>query len=185
MLSKSLRYPFVAPACGWLGLASGLRGRLRAFSLRAFMASFKTSAIICLFLGPGMLIMNYYDNAGRQKIDREGVQMVAIPVSKSDLRGRKGKHTYKVELQYPVRGLGNQRTTAEISQTLYDQLETKKFLQIKYLKDDVSKVIIIGERIVKPEMYYAGGILLAIGVIGTWWTVFRKKNDAPLESSPA
>ena len=142
------------------------------------MARFKFASLIALVAGPFLLVTNYQETSEKQRIEREGIETSAIPLTKTDSRGRKGSHTYKLEIQYPVQGSGAQRAQVSVSHELYDRIDSMPELKVKYLKEDATKVIIVGERLDKPEMYAAGGIATALGVFGTWWYFIRKKRDA-------
>jgi hypothetical protein len=142
------------------------------------MARFKFISLIALVAGPFLLVTNYQETTEKQRIDREGVATWAIPLSKSDSRGRKGSHTYKVDMQVQIPGAKAQNVQVNVSRELYDRVDSVPELKVKFLKEDPTKVIVVGERLEKPEMYGAGAVVTAVGVFGTWWNFLRKKRDA-------
>jgi hypothetical protein len=149
------------------------------------MARFKFISLIALVLGPYLLVTNYQETTEKKRIDREGIETGAIPMSKSESRGRKGSRTYKIEIQYPVQGAKVQKAQVSVSRELYDRIDNVPELKVKYLKEDTSKLIVVGERIEKPEMYGAGAVVTALGVFGVWWNFLRKKRDANIGAPAA
>ncbi len=142
------------------------------------MARFKLLSLIGLVAGPFLLVSNYQETTEKKRIESEGIQSWAIPLSKTDSRGRKGSHTYKIEMQVQVQGAKAQTVQQTVSHELYNRIDSMPELKVKYLKEDPSKVIIIGEPLERPEMYAVGGAFTAVGIFGTWWNFLRKKRDA-------
>ena len=146
------------------------------------MARFKLLSLIGLIAGPFLLVTNYQETTEKKRIESEGVQTGAIPLSKMDSRGRRGSHTYKIEIQYVVQDSKALKAQVTVSHELYDRIDSVPELKVKYLKEDPSKVIIVGEPLERPEMYAVGGAFTAIGIFGTWWNFVRKKRDSNVGS---
>jgi hypothetical protein len=148
------------------------------------MSRLKIGSVIALLVGPFILVMNYLETSKNQKIDREGIAVAAEPTQKIEKRGRRGRRSYKVEIEFPLQGGGKHTAQVDVSHQLYDRVDTIPALQIKYLKEDPSDLIIVGEPLSKPEMNYIGIGALALGAIGTWWYFIRKQPQLAPEESP-
>lgn len=139
------------------------------------MSRFKLISIIALFAGPFILFMNHQETAEKKKIDQEGVETAAIPLTKIERKGRRGGKTYKLEVQYPVAKAGTQRATVEVSRELYERIDVEPLLTVKYLKESPEKVVVVGEPLDQPEMNVVGFGALALGMVGSWWNFVRRK----------
>ena len=148
------------------------------------MSRLTIAALIALVLGPGLAIMTIKDTNEKKKIDSEGVETAAIPVSKSEKRGRRGGKTYKLQIKYPVQGGAVQTAEVSVSEDLYNRVDSEPIVKIKYLKESPEKVIVVGQRIEQPENLYIGGGIFLFGAIGTWWSFTRKNRQAD-EAEPA
>ena len=149
------------------------------------MSRIKFICIILLLAGPFILVMNYRDTSENKLIDREGIKTLAVPTAKINQRGRKGSRGYKLEVQYPVEGLGIQTATVNVSHELYDKVESMQTLEIKYLKTFPSKLIIIGEPLESQSINYFGIGLFLVGIYATWYAFIRKNPEAGHTESSA
>jgi hypothetical protein len=150
------------------------------------MSRLKIGSVLALVIGPFILVMNYLETSKNQKIDREGIAVAAEPTAKIEKRGRKGRKSYKVEIEFPLQGGGGKYTTqVNVSHQLYDRIDTIPALQIKYLKEKPSELIVVGEPLTKPEMNYIGIGIFALGAIGTWWYFIRKQPQLASVETPA
>lgn len=138
------------------------------------MFRLKLASIIALIAGPFVLFIYYSEMTEKKKIDREGVETIAIPTTKFEKRGRKGSRSYKLEIQYPVEGAGTQTAKVDVSHELYDNIESKPIIKIKYLKTDPKKLIILGEPLSSTSMMVIGFAVLLFGIGGTWWFIIKK-----------
>lgn len=138
------------------------------------MFRLKLAVIIALIAGPFVLFMNYMETTEKKKIDREGVETIAIPTTKMASRGRKGGRTYKLEIKYPVEGSGTQTAKVNVSHELYDNIESQPIIKIKYLKTDPKKLIIVGEPLESTLMMVVGIVVLLFGIGGTWMLFIKK-----------
>ena len=148
------------------------------------MSRLTTAALVALVLGPTLAFITIKDTNEKKKIESEGIETSAVPVSKSEKRGRKGGTTYKLQLHYPVQGGAGKTAEVSVSEELYHRVDSEPVVQIKYLKESPDKVIVVGQRIEQPENLYISGVLVLFGVIGTWWSFFRKKPELE-EAEPA
>jgi hypothetical protein len=138
------------------------------------MPKLKLGSIIALLVGPFLLIMTYRETTEKKEIARDGIQTMAIPTAKIASRGRRGSRTYKLDVHYAVQGGSQQTARIKVSKGLYDRIDTDPILPIKYLAKNPSKLIVVGEPLENPAMYVVGGVLLVLGVAGTWWYFIRK-----------
>lgn len=122
--------------------------------------------------------MNFQETAEKKKIDREGIETAALPLSKIERKGRRGSKTYKLEIQYPDQAGGTHTQEVTVPRDLYDNIEANPILNIKYLKEQPTKLVVVGPPLESPEMNYVGIGLLAFGLFGTWWNFIRKKPAA-------
>lgn len=139
------------------------------------MSRFKLGAIVALLVGPFILVMNFMETKEKKQIEKEGVETLALPTEKTEKRGRKGRRSYELGVEYPVVGGSTQTSKVEVSKELYDTVGEESFLKIKYLKEAPSKVIVVGEKIDRPEMNYIGAGVFVVGLVGCWWFFVRKK----------
>ncbi|MGV3533414.1 MAG: hypothetical protein ACO1QR_13690 [Chthoniobacteraceae bacterium] len=140
------------------------------------MSRFKLISIIALLAGPFILVMNHQETTEKKKIDQEGIETVAIPVSKIERRGRRGGKTFKLEVEYPVGDAGSRIATVDVSRELYERIESEPILTVKYLKESPEKLVVVGEPLEQPEMNIVGVGALALGVVGSWWNFGRRKS---------
>ena len=139
------------------------------------MAKLKLGSLAALLIGPFILFMNYKETTEKKQIIQDGISTIAVPTAKIARRGRRGGRSYKLEIEYAVPGGARRTERVNVSKDLYDRAETQPFLNIKYLANDPSRLVIIGEPTEKPEMYVIGGIIFALGAAGTWWYFLRKR----------
>lgn len=139
------------------------------------MNRLKLGSILALLIGPFIIVMNFLEINEKKAVDREGIEATAIPVTKMERRGRKGGRTYKLEIEFPTKDAKSQTAQVEVSKELYDNIEARPVLKVKYLEKQPTKVIVIGEPFGKPELTYVGIGVLALGLFGTWWHFIRKK----------
>ena len=139
------------------------------------MSRLSIAALVALVLGPALAFITIKDTNEKKKIESEGIETTAVPVSKSEKRGRKGGTTYKLKLHYAVQGGAAQTADVSVPEELYHRVDADPVVPIKYLKESPDKVIVVGQRIEQPENLYISGVLVLFGVIGTWWSFFRKK----------
>lgn len=145
------------------------------------MSKIKLASILALLAGPFFIVMTYIETSQMQRIDREGVQTIAMPTAKIERKGRKGGRTYKIEVAYFVEGSGKRTEQVGVSHELYDRIESVPAITIKYLKADPSQIVVVGEPLGSPEMYWVGLGLFAFGALGGWWFFLRKRPvSAPL-----
>ena len=143
----------------------------------SYQLRLKLGCVAALIIGPVMLVTNYLNTAEKKQIDREGIQATAIAATTID-QTRRGTHTYKLEVQYPVKGSSVARSAeVTVSRERYDNIESEPFVPIKYLKSDPTKLIVIEEPLEEPEMYVAGSILFLLGAVGTWWAFLRRRSS--------
>jgi hypothetical protein len=142
------------------------------------MNRLKLGSILALVAGPFILVMNYLETSEKKQIDKAGIEAVAIPVSKMERRGRKGGRTYKLEIEFPTKDAKTQTAQVEVSKELYENIEAKPILRVKYLEDKPTQVIVVGEPMGKPELMYVGIAVFLVGIGGTWWYFIRKKPEA-------
>ena len=140
------------------------------------MSRFKLISIIALLAGPFILVMNHQETTEKKKIDQEGVETIAIPISKIERKGRRGGKTFKLEVEYPVAASGTQTAIVDVSRELYERIEAEPILRVKYLKESPEKLVVIGEPLEHPEMNIVGVGALALGVVGSWWNFGRRKS---------
>lgn len=138
------------------------------------MNRLKIGSILALLIGPFIIVMNLLEINEKKVIDREGIEATAIPVSKLERRGRKGGRTYKLEVEFPTKNDGVQTAQVEVSKELYENIESRPVLKVKYLEKKPTQVIVLGEPLGKPELTYVGIGVLALGLFGTWWHFIRK-----------
>lgn len=141
------------------------------------MFRLKLAAIICLLIGPFMIVMNFLETKEKKQIEKEGVETVAVVTEKTEKRGRKGRRSYEFDVQYKV-GTSTQSAKVDVSKERYESIDAAPILQIKYLKDNPSKLIVVGDQLEHPELTYIGAGLFLFGLVGCWWHFVRKKPEA-------
>jgi hypothetical protein len=142
------------------------------------MSRFKLGAIASLLIGPFILVMNFMETKEKKQIDKDGVETLALPTEKTEKRGRKGRRSYELGVEYPVEGGSTQTAKVDVSKELYDTVGEDSFIKIKYLKEMPSKLIVVGEKIEHPELNYIGAGIFVLGLVGCWWVFLRKKPEA-------
>ena len=137
----------------------------------------KIGAIIALLAGPFVLFMNHQETSEKTKIDKEGAETTAMVVDHLEKRGRKGRVDHKLAIAF-VAGEGKTpvQKQLDVSKELFEKMDP--MVKVKYLKEDPSKVIIVGEPLGEPLMYALGGGLLLFGLGGTWYNFIRKPRAA-------
>ena len=143
----------------------------------------KLGAICGLIIGPVLLVGNYLETSEKKRIEREGIETIAIPSSKEEQRGRRGVRHYMVEIHYPVAGAVIRTAKAEISHDLYDKIDSNPVLKIRYLKESPARFIVVGEPLESPLTYYGGAVFFLFGIGGTWWFFIRKQPEAQIAES--
>lgn len=138
------------------------------------MLSSKLGAIGALLVGAVILVMGLMDTAEKKKIDREGIETTAIATAKSDHRGRKGSHTYKLDIVFPGKEGGKHTAKVEVPREIYDKIDDNHpLLKIKYLESLPGKAIVVGQPLEAAGMLLVGGVVLLVGAFGTWKNFFR------------
>ena len=145
------------------------------------MSRLKLAAIACLLIGPFMIVMNFLETKEKKQIEKDGVETVAAVMGGTEKRGRKGRRSYEFDVQYQV-GTSTQSAQVPVSKERFEAMNATPVLQIKYLKDNPSKLIVVGDQIEHPELTYIGAGLFVFGLVGCWWLFLRKK---PEEALPA
>ena len=136
---------------------------------------FKLTLIIALIVGPFLVVSNYRETAEKEKIAKEGIATVAVPVAKIEKRGRRGGRTYKLDVKFPDSQGVTRDVQVKVSKEIYDRADTDPALPIKYLKEDPTKVIVVGQPLKSPGMYAVGGGMFLFGAIGTGFFLLRRK----------
>lgn len=137
------------------------------------MSRLKLLSLLALIGGPFILAMNRFEAMQKQQIDREGIQVDAVPLTKSARRG------YNLAIEYPVGEGRTERAHVKVSRSLYDKIDKVEHLPIKYLPRFPTNVIVVGEPFDMPEMNIIGIAALLGGAVGTWWFWIRKKTIVP------
>lgn len=140
------------------------------------MSRLKLAAIGALLAGPFMLVMNFMETKEKEQIDKEGVETMAVVTEKTEERGRKGRRSYEFAVEY-LDGASTRTANVDVSKERYDSIDAVPLLKIKYLQAKPQKVLVVGEKIGRPEFNYIGGALFAAGLAGCWWVFLRKKPE--------
>ena len=140
------------------------------------MSRLKLAAIGALLAGPFMLVMNFMETKEKEQIDREGVETMAVVTEKTEKRGRKGRRSYEFAVEY-LDGASTRTANVDVSKERYDSIDAVPLLKIKYLQANPQNVLVVGEKIGRPEFNYIGGALFAAGWAGCWWVFLRKKPE--------
>lgn len=138
---------------------------------------FKLALVILMILGPVMIVGNYRETAQRKQIAKEGLEAVATPTAKIESRRKRGGTTYKLDIQFQAGGVITQQRV-KVSRETYDNAESSPGLKIKYLKEDPSKIILVGEPLENPSMYTIGGGMFLVGALGTGYMLLRRSSNA-------
>ena len=148
------------------------------------MSKLRFGSVIALLAGLYIIVTNFLETTERKQIDREGIHTVGISTLKIEHRGRRGARYYELEVLYPVEAAVIHSTRVVVSRELYVKTRPRSALIIKYLEDDPSKLIIVGESLASPEKYAVGVAVLVLGAAGTWWFFIRNRAVAPPRRPP-
>lgn len=131
----------------------------------------KLIAIILTIAGPGLLIGGLKEASKQKQIQKEGVETVAMITGGEDRRGRKGGHTYSLELDVPN---ATKPHKVNVSKDLYDNSAIGMPLPIRQIPSSPDTFAIVGESDDSLFMEIGGVAMFLIGVGMIWFTMIRK-----------
>lgn len=132
----------------------------------------KIIAIVLTLVGPGLLIAGFSEANKQKKIEKEGVDTVAIITNSKDRRGRKGRHTYTLVLNVPQ---ASKSHSVDVSKSLYEKAAIGTPLPIRQIPSQPDTFAIIGESDDSLFMEIGGGVMFLVGIGMIWYTMIRKK----------
>jgi hypothetical protein len=132
----------------------------------------KLIAIVLTIVGPCMLVSGFSSAKKHKQIEKDGVDTVAIITGGEDRRGRKGGHTYKLELNVPQ---ASKSHSVSVSKSLYEKAAIGTPLPIRQIPSAPDTFAIIGESDGSFGMEIGGFLIFLVGGGMIWFTMIRKK----------
>lgn len=131
----------------------------------------KLIAIVLTLVGPGLLIAGFMEAKKHKLIQKEGVDTVAMITGGEDRRGRKGGHTYTLELDVPN---ATKPHKVNVSKSIYDNSAIGMPIPIRQIASSPDTFDIIGNRDESLFMEIGGVVMFLIGIGMIWFTMIRK-----------
>jgi hypothetical protein len=145
----------------------------------------KLVAIVALVAGPAVAFMGFKEKQRVGKIEKDGVEVVGVPMGGEMRKGRKGAKTYKVTVDYPTSadGKGTPKSKEfKVTKTFFESISsgdmiTADTVKVKLLADNPDEAIIVGGSDDDQIMFPIGIGAFVLGGIGTA-VLFRKPAAA-------
>jgi hypothetical protein len=130
--------------------------------------------LICigLMIGGGVMV---YDKSQKlsvmKKLAAEGIQAKGYPTETYEKRGRRSGTSYYVKFDYETK-IGIKKGDLEVEHPYYTRINENTVMELRYLADDPTKVMIEGQPLATEGGYYSGLAMLVAGLIGTGFFAF-------------
>jgi hypothetical protein len=122
--------------------------------------------IACLIIGPFLIYFGWKQFATSRELQKSGKTAVGKVVDADDVRGRRGRHTYYLTVDFQAEGGRAMHERIKVDRDLFQAAANKPEVKITYLAEDPSTCV-AGEKVEsKWGMMAGGGIALVLGVLG-------------------
>lgn len=135
--------------------------------------------LICigLMIGGGIMV---YDKSQKlsvmKKLSTEGIQSKGYPTETYEKRGRRSGTSYYVKFDYNTKS-GTKKGDLEVEHPFFTKINEKTVMDVRYLAEDPTQVMIEGIPLATEGGYYGGVAMLVAGMIGTSVFTFLYLRD--------
>lgn len=118
-------------------------------------------------------------------IEKEGIEVKAVPTQLITSTGRRGSKSYSINIIFPTKTNPKQTAQIPIEKTLADRIDDVEFVEIKYLPDDPTAIHMKGAPLEKPAMVWICLGMLVGGIVctGYGFSLARKESATALDGN--